>query len=743
MAGLTAADVPRLKLKWAFGFPGDCSVGRAADDRRRPRLRRQRRAASSTRSSAATGCVHWFFEAGAAVRAAISIGSHRDARRACATPRSSATGGNVYASMRQPASCCGRRRSTIFPVARVTGSPTFHNGRLYVGVASGEETAGAVADYECCRFRGSLVALDAATGTGLEDLHHPEEPIPTTKNKVGTQMWGPSGAPVWSSPAIDARRNALYVTTGNNYSDPPTRNERRVHGDGSEIGQDPVVASQMTPADAWTRRRAGCRTRPTAPSRTAPTSTSRRRRSWSRWRTAAARSSPARSPASCTRSIPIAKGEMIWQVRVGKGGTMGGVQWGSAADRHQRLRRAVGHRPDRADQQPGHRRRSEARRRDVRAAARHRRARLVHAAAGMRRAAALQPRAVGRGQRDSRRRVFGIGRRPHARLSRRPTANRVGLRHGAALRDGQWRAGRGGSLNVGGPAIGGGMLFVNSGYVQDGMPGNVLLRSRSTAGKLGLSPSLVRPGPRSRRRSTRIDDQDPTTQLTSASALRSQRPTRSRTIGDRVERIDALDDAPCAARRAPAPSGSRAFAFTPAVSSGFSFVPGAMAREVVHRAAVAQRHLDRAAARRGRIHQRAIGDELARAPSPRAPADPSSARTSGWPRTTRVPSTSATAIMYWQLTSGIERLSTMRAPSSGSLATMRSTLAGVRTCSRRRDEERVERRLNRIADRERLDRRFGDEEARAETRDHFLRLRLRARAPRARCARRRARPRRR
>jgi polyvinyl alcohol dehydrogenase (cytochrome) len=35
--------------------------------------------------------------------------------------------------------------------------------------------------------------------------------------------------------------------------------------------------------------------------------------------------------------------------------------------------------------------------------------------------------------------------------------------------------GRGGSLNVGGPAISGGMLFVNSGYVQNGMPGNVLL----------------------------------------------------------------------------------------------------------------------------------------------------------------------------------------------------------------------------------------------------------------------------
>ena len=34
---------------------------------------------------------------------------------------------------------------------------------------------------------------------------------------------------------------------------------------------------------------------------------------------------------------------------------------------------------------------------------------------------------------------------------------------------------RGGSLNGPGPAIAGGMLFVESGYAANGMPGNVLL----------------------------------------------------------------------------------------------------------------------------------------------------------------------------------------------------------------------------------------------------------------------------
>ena len=73
MAGFTAAQAPRLKVKWAFGFPGELS----SDSQ--PTIAGGRVFAGTQSGvvyslSAATGCVHWFFQADAAVRAAVSIG---------------------------------------------------------------------------------------------------------------------------------------------------------------------------------------------------------------------------------------------------------------------------------------------------------------------------------------------------------------------------------------------------------------------------------------------------------------------------------------------------------------------------------------------------------------------------------------------------------------------------------------------------------------------------------------------
>lgn len=329
VAGFEAADVPRLALKWAFAFPGEIRAYA------HPVLAGGRVFVGSEGGrvyslDAATGCIHWERDAGASVRTAISVGDvgGPDGARVAAFFGD----GNGYVHALEAAN--GRplwtTRVDDFPLATLTGSPVLYEGRLYVPVASFEETAAGAADYECCRFRGSLVALDATTGALIWKTYTVDRPEPAGKNAAGVQLWGPSGAPIWSSPAIDPVRNAVYATTGNNYSDPATELSDAFVAFDVDSGRI-LWSRQMTSSDTYT---VACRLE------------------------IRANCSPSQGPDFDFGASPIlvglpedgraliagqksgvvhaidpdGAGQILWQVRVGRGGSMGGIQWGSAAD---------------------------------------------------------------------------------------------------------------------------------------------------------------------------------------------------------------------------------------------------------------------------------------------------------------------------------------------------------------------------------------------------------------------------
>ena len=75
-------------------------------------------------------------------------------------------------------------------------------------------------DYECCKFRGSITALDASTGAVVWKTYTVDVPQPRGKSTTGKQLWGPAGSPIWSAPTIDAKRGLIYAATGNAYADP-------------------------------------------------------------------------------------------------------------------------------------------------------------------------------------------------------------------------------------------------------------------------------------------------------------------------------------------------------------------------------------------------------------------------------------------------------------------------------------------------------------------------------------------
>jgi polyvinyl alcohol dehydrogenase (cytochrome) len=218
--GLTAADLPKLKLKWAFGYHTVTSA------RAQPILAGGRLFVASENSEVhaldpKTGCTHWTYKAQGGVRTALSVGAYKNAGGSGLAVFFGDSRANAYAVDANTGKELWVRKVDDHKFAAITGAPTYYNGRLFVPVQGlSEEGQGGQQKYECCTFRGSVSALDASTGQVIWKRYTIDESKPRAKNKNGVQQWGPAGGGIWSSPTVDPKRNMIYVATGNNYAEP-------------------------------------------------------------------------------------------------------------------------------------------------------------------------------------------------------------------------------------------------------------------------------------------------------------------------------------------------------------------------------------------------------------------------------------------------------------------------------------------------------------------------------------------
>lgn len=322
---LDRTQVPKLKLKWALGFPG------AYATYGQPSVFGGRVYAGSEDGTvysldARTGCIYWIFKAPTTVKTTVTPGFGGR------VVYFGDVAGNVYAVGSSTGKLMWKTHVDPHPAARITGSPAFYNGRLYVPVSSGEEGAAIDPKYPCCTFRGSVVALDARTGKQIWKTYTiPLVARPTgRKNAVGTPMWGPSGAAVWSPPTIDASKQEIYVATGNSYSDPPNPFTDAVialrMSDGKMLWH-----RQLSANDLWN---IAC----VAPGKVnCPADTGNdfdfgsppilRKLSEGRSTLIVGQKSGVVYALN-----PDEKGKIIWKTRIGKGGPLGGIEWGGAAN---------------------------------------------------------------------------------------------------------------------------------------------------------------------------------------------------------------------------------------------------------------------------------------------------------------------------------------------------------------------------------------------------------------------------
>jgi polyvinyl alcohol dehydrogenase (cytochrome) len=216
--GLAKADVPKLKVKWAFAMSGGSMPTIMGDW-----LFITNRSGKFYALDANTGCVRWVVE-GAVSRTTpmivksevspsgwLTIIGQRDRM---AHAYDAQTGKEIWRSAALESNS----------VAGITGSPVISGDQVFVPLTSGEEGAARQPTYPCCSFQGTLAALDLKTGKTQWQTKVVTEPLhPTHKNSAGVMMQGPAGGAIWSAPTVDPKRGLVFVATGDSYTEVDTK----------------------------------------------------------------------------------------------------------------------------------------------------------------------------------------------------------------------------------------------------------------------------------------------------------------------------------------------------------------------------------------------------------------------------------------------------------------------------------------------------------------------------------------
>ena len=337
VASLGPGDLARLKLKWAFGFPNDLhSLAQPSIVGGRVFVGSETGTVYSL--DLATGCTYWAFKADGTVRTATSVGTMVLPSLVIDQPPTARSlvffgdqNGYVYGLEADSGALRWKVRADPHEVAIITGAPKYYDGRLYVPVSSGEEGAGADPKYACCTFRGSVLALDAFTGHTIWQAYLVEEPHQTGISTRGVKMFGPSGVAVWSSPLVDVERSAVYVATGDNYSQPGSAMSDAAVALDLATGR-VLWHTQLRPNDMWNLACVG-EDKTNCPEDAGPDFDF------------GAAPVLATVPGSTQRVIlmgqkssevyaldPDRDGALVWKRKLGTGGVLGGIQWGFAAD---------------------------------------------------------------------------------------------------------------------------------------------------------------------------------------------------------------------------------------------------------------------------------------------------------------------------------------------------------------------------------------------------------------------------
>jgi len=322
-AGITLSNITSLQLKWTFAFP-DATIVRSKPAVVGDWLIVGSQFGELFAINRKTGKPGWHFAASAAIRGAIVIQKQGNSITAFFADFST----NVHAIDVKTGKQLWNKRAGIDAQSSTTGSVAVYGGKVFVPISSIEVGSAMNGDYNCCFSSGAVVALDTRTGKEIWQHREIVETAKVTgKKKNGKSFYGPSGAPVWCSPTIDAKRGLLYIGTGENYTYPTTNTSDAIQALDIKTGK-LIWNFQATKGDAYN---VACPFFVNCPDKPGPdfdfgmAPILVKRKDGKDILVAGQKS-------GVVYALSPADGKPVWQTRIGKGGKLGGIHWGMATD---------------------------------------------------------------------------------------------------------------------------------------------------------------------------------------------------------------------------------------------------------------------------------------------------------------------------------------------------------------------------------------------------------------------------
>lgn len=321
-AGISSGNVSGLKLKWVFAFP-DATIVRSKPAVINDWIIVGGQYGELFAINQQTGKIGWRFDASAAIRGAIFI----DQKGSSITAYFADYSSNVYAIDVRTGKLKWNNRAGFDAQSSVTGSVVVYQGKVIVPISSVEVAAAYRGDYPCCISSGGVVALDAANGKTIWQYRVVPKATQTGVKKNGTPSFGPSGAPVWSSPTIDEKRNLVYIGTGQNYSQPASKGSDAIQALDIKTGK-LIWSYQATSGDMYN---VACPYFDNCPDKNSPdidfgmAPIIMKDQNGRELLVAGQKS-------GVVHALSPETGQPVWKTRVGKGGKLGGIHWGMATD---------------------------------------------------------------------------------------------------------------------------------------------------------------------------------------------------------------------------------------------------------------------------------------------------------------------------------------------------------------------------------------------------------------------------